>query len=153
MARPLVVMALGARLCGDSLGWGEVTGTVTEVRRRSEGPSARQRVLTRSCCSPACASTQTTRLCLHAAPNPIPACDAAKLAIMTDTDSLEALQGLHRDLLALSESRLPNIERLWAELLARVEEFKKLLDKPHKNDKSREALKKGASLAGQAGHC
>ncbi|GME28708.1 hypothetical protein GTA08_BOTSDO04298 [Neofusicoccum parvum] len=61
---------------------------------------------------------------------------------MADTDSLEALQGLHRDLLALSEARLPNIERLWAELLARVDEFKKLLDKPRKNDRSREALKK-----------
>lgn len=73
-----------------------------------------------------------------------PACDAAQLVIMADTDSLEALQGLHRDLLALSEARLPNIERLWAELLARVDEFKKLLDKPRKNDRSREALKKGA---------
>ncbi|OJD31210.1 nuclear pore complex subunit nup192 [Diplodia corticola] len=60
---------------------------------------------------------------------------------MADTDSLEALQGLHRDLLALSESRLPNIDRLFAELLARVDEFKKLLDKPRKNDRSREALR------------
>ncbi|KAF9629489.1 hypothetical protein BFW01_g10692 [Lasiodiplodia theobromae] len=60
---------------------------------------------------------------------------------MADTDSLEALQGLHRDLLALSEARLPNIGRLEVELFARVDEFKKLLDKPRKNDKSREALK------------
>lgn len=66
---------------------------------------------------------------------------------MADTDSLEALQGLHRDLLALSEARLPNIGRLEVELFARVDEFKKLLDKPRKNDKSREALKSGASPA------
>ncbi|KAF2138835.1 uncharacterized protein K452DRAFT_320940 [Aplosporella prunicola CBS 121167] len=60
---------------------------------------------------------------------------------MADTDSLEALQGLHRDLLALSASRLVVLERLEAELEARIEEFKKLLDKPRKNDKSRDAIK------------
>ncbi|KAL0263599.1 hypothetical protein SLS55_002580 [Diplodia seriata] len=60
---------------------------------------------------------------------------------MADTDSLESLEGLHEDLLALSESRLPNIDRLFSELLVRVDEFKKLLDKPRKNDRSREALR------------
>ena len=65
---------------------------------------------------------------------------------MADTDSLEALQGLHRDLLALSASRLVVLDRLEAELEARIEEFKKLLDKPRKNDKSRDTIKAGADI-------
>ncbi|KAK8249215.1 nucleoporin Nup186/Nup192/Nup205 [Phyllosticta capitalensis] len=60
---------------------------------------------------------------------------------MADNDSFGILQGLHRDLVALSELRLGNIDRLWAELESRVDEFKRLLDKPRKNDRSREALK------------
>jgi len=55
---------------------------------------------------------------------------------MAEEDSLEGLQGLHRDLLALTESRLPTLERLWAELEARIDEFKTLLDRPRKNDKA-----------------
>lgn len=59
---------------------------------------------------------------------------------MTDADSLEGLRGLHQDLLALSEARLTNVERLWIELESRVEEFRKLLDKPPKNEKSRQIV-------------
>lgn len=62
---------------------------------------------------------------------------------MADTDSLEALQGLHRDLLALTNSRFSAVDRLWSELEGRVEEFRKLLEKPGKNDTSRQALNSG----------
>ncbi|KAK8154342.1 nucleoporin Nup186/Nup192/Nup205 [Phyllosticta citrichinensis] len=60
---------------------------------------------------------------------------------MADNDSFGILQGLHRDLVALSELRLGNIDRLWAELESRIDEFKRLLDKPRRNDRSREALR------------
>ena len=62
---------------------------------------------------------------------------------MAEEDSLEGLQGLHRDLLALTESRLPTLERLWAELETRIDEFKTLVDRPRKNDKSRQILSSG----------
>lgn len=62
---------------------------------------------------------------------------------MTDPDSLEGLRGLHQDLLALSEARLTNVERLWVELESRVEEFRKLLDKSPKNEKSRQTVLAG----------
>ncbi|KAF2190125.1 hypothetical protein K469DRAFT_657840 [Zopfia rhizophila CBS 207.26] len=62
---------------------------------------------------------------------------------MAETDSLEALQGLHRDLLALTELKLPVLQRLLLELEARLDEFKALLDKPPKNDTSRKALNSG----------
>ncbi|KAI9720105.1 MAG: hypothetical protein M1828_005833 [Chrysothrix sp. TS-e1954] len=55
-------------------------------------------------------------------------------------DSLERLQGLHRDLLALSEERLPNVERLLGELEEHVEEFRGLLEKGSKSDASRQKL-------------
>ncbi len=63
--------------------------------------------------------------------------------VMNDPDSLESLRGLHQDLLALSEARLTNVERLWIELESRVEEFRKLLDKPPKNEKSRQTVLAG----------
>ena len=65
---------------------------------------------------------------------------------MTDSDALEGLRGLHQDLIALGESRLPNIERLWAELEARIDEFRRLLDKPPKSDASRRTLQTGPLL-------
>lgn len=65
------------------------------------------------------------------------------MAVFGD-DSLDALKGLHQDLIAVTASRLPNIERLAAELESRVEELKKLLQKPTKNDKSRQTLSSGA---------
>lgn len=70
---------------------------------------------------------------------------------MEDPGGLVGLQGLHQDLLALESSRLRNVERLWADLEARVNEFKQLLDKPAKNETSRKALssgkKSGASVS------
>lgn len=62
---------------------------------------------------------------------------------MTDPHSLEGLRGLHQDLLALSEARFTNVERLWIELESRIEEFRELLDKPPKNEKSRQTVLAG----------
>ncbi|KAF2087942.1 hypothetical protein K490DRAFT_65222 [Saccharata proteae CBS 121410] len=66
---------------------------------------------------------------------------------MDDSDNLKALEGLYQDLRHLTESYIPQIDgliqRLSLELDIRVEEFKKLLDKPHKSDRSRETLKSG----------
>lgn len=59
------------------------------------------------------------------------------------SESLERLRGLQHDLASLSESRLPNIERLWLELDSRVDEFRNLLDKKPKNDASRQSLSSG----------
>ncbi|KAF2453191.1 nucleoporin Nup186/Nup192/Nup205 [Lineolata rhizophorae] len=53
------------------------------------------------------------------------------------------LEWLHRDLLALSELRLPNVDRLWAQLEVRLDEFRRLLEKPGRNDTSRNALNTG----------
>jgi hypothetical protein len=66
----------------------------------------------------------------------------AFVEIMTDY-GLEELQSLHRDLIALSESRLLNVERLWAQLEARIDEFRHLLEKAPRNEKSRQSLKTG----------
>lgn len=60
---------------------------------------------------------------------------------MEQDDSLERLQQTHRDLVALSESRLPNLDRLVAELEASIDDFRRLLDKDKKQDSSRQVLK------------
>lgn len=62
---------------------------------------------------------------------------------MEEDDTLTRLQGLQADLVAFSESRLANLERLWTELEGSIADFRKLLDKQQKNDKSRQALKAG----------
>jgi nuclear pore complex protein Nup205 len=58
-------------------------------------------------------------------------------------ESLERLQGLYQDLTAFSETKLADIERLWVELEASIEDFRKLLDRPPKKNASRESLAKG----------
>ncbi|KAI9851517.1 MAG: hypothetical protein M1838_003471 [Thelocarpon superellum] len=58
-------------------------------------------------------------------------------------DSLGGIQGLYQDLVAVSESRLSSVERLVSELEATIADFKKLVDKAPKNDKSRQALNAG----------
>ncbi|KAI4149679.1 MAG: hypothetical protein LQ340_004499 [Diploschistes diacapsis] len=55
-------------------------------------------------------------------------------------EQIAAIQSLHQDLLELSESRLPNIERLCADLDAHIEAFKQLLDRKPKNEQSRYKL-------------
>lgn len=67
---------------------------------------------------------------------------------MEDPGGLVGLQGLHQDLLALESSRLRNVERLWADLEARVHEFRQLLDKPPKTEISRKALLPGKKSGG-----
>jgi nuclear pore complex protein Nup205 len=62
---------------------------------------------------------------------------------MAEADSLEALQGLHRDLLAFCENRLQDIDRLVEELESRIEEFRGLLDKKPKAEQSRRQLSQG----------
>lgn len=62
---------------------------------------------------------------------------------MTDQGSLDGLRGLHQDLIALDQSRLRNIDRLWADLESRVVEFRKLLDKSPRNEGSRKTLLAG----------
>lgn len=65
---------------------------------------------------------------------------------MSDRNDVEGLRGLHQDLVALDESRLRNVDRLLTELEARVDDFKKLLDKSPKNEKSRKTLLSGAEV-------
>ena len=44
-------------------------------------------------------------------------------------DSLHRLQGLHADLVALASASLANVDRLWAELDASLQDFRDLLEK------------------------
>ncbi|OWP07075.1 hypothetical protein B2J93_6655 [Marssonina coronariae] len=62
---------------------------------------------------------------------------------MAEVSSLESLQDLYTDLLALSESRLSSIERLGAELDAHIKDFRNLLDKKPRNEQSRLSLAEG----------
>lgn len=62
---------------------------------------------------------------------------------MAEQDSLAALQGLHRDLCAHIDLKLPVLERLLLNLEAHLEELKALLDKKPKSEKSRQALASG----------
>jgi hypothetical protein len=60
-------------------------------------------------------------------------------------DSLEALQGLHRDLLILTESRLPSLQRLSEELDSQLEDFRALLSKSPRKEESRKIVQSGQS--------
>ncbi|KAF2156951.1 hypothetical protein K461DRAFT_309153 [Myriangium duriaei CBS 260.36] len=57
-----------------------------------------------------------------------------------EIESLTRLQGLQADLTAFSESRLPNLERLWAELEDSLSVFRQLLAHKQKNEQSRRSL-------------
>jgi len=57
-----------------------------------------------------------------------------------ESHSLRSLQELHADLLALSESRLSNIERLGLQLEGHIEAFKALLDKKLRSEQSRKTV-------------
>ncbi|KAF2678580.1 hypothetical protein K458DRAFT_435778 [Lentithecium fluviatile CBS 122367] len=67
---------------------------------------------------------------------------------MADDDSLAALQALHRDFCALSDNRLPALDRLLQNLENHLEGFKTLVDKKPKNDASRKALDSGNITVG-----
>jgi len=62
---------------------------------------------------------------------------------MADDDSLAVLEGLHRDLCALIDNRLPALDRLRQSLETHLDDFKALIDKKPKNDASRKALNSG----------
>jgi nuclear pore complex protein Nup205 len=62
---------------------------------------------------------------------------------MTDLTSLESLEALHADLLALSEERLSHVERLEIQLEAHIKDFRGLLDKKARNEQSRQKLSAG----------
>lgn len=62
---------------------------------------------------------------------------------MAETSSLESLQALHADLLALSEERLCNVERLEVQLEAHMKDFKQLLEKKLRSEESRKKLSSG----------
>lgn len=62
---------------------------------------------------------------------------------MDDIDALGGLRGLYQDLSTISESSIPNIERLCIELEAHLQDFRKLLDKPPKNNASRQSILSG----------
>jgi len=65
---------------------------------------------------------------------------------MAAQKSLDALRELHQDLVELSNSRLPVIDELLINLESNIESFRKLLDKPGKNDASRKAVSSGMAL-------
>lgn len=62
---------------------------------------------------------------------------------MTELHSLESFQELYADLLALSEARLSNIEKLETQLVDHIKDFQALLDKKPQNEKSLTALTTG----------
>jgi hypothetical protein len=67
------------------------------------------------------------------------------------SDTLDDVEALHRDLESLKENRMPNIDRLAAELEAHVDEFRNLLDQKKRNSESRKKLCSGPSFC--SGDC
>ena len=65
---------------------------------------------------------------------------------MDACDILEDLRGLYHDLDAISRSPIPNIDRLRIDLEAHIQDFRKLLDKPPKNNTSRQAVLSGKRM-------
>ena len=63
---------------------------------------------------------------------------------MTDeSHGFESLQELHADLVALSESRLSNVDRLAMQLEEHLHVFRALLDKKPRNEQSRKVVQPG----------
>lgn len=69
---------------------------------------------------------------------PSPRADMAELH-----DNLAGLRVLYQDLSALTDASIPKIERLCVELEAHIDDFRKLLDKPGKNNTSRQTVLSG----------
>lgn len=65
---------------------------------------------------------------------------------MDACDIFEDLRGLYHDLDAISKSPIPNIDRLRIDLEAHIQDFRKLLDKPPKNNTSRQAVLSGKRM-------
>lgn len=64
---------------------------------------------------------------------------------MSEIGTLEALQGLHQELVAACDRRFENVEILRQALQAHADAFKKLLDKPARDATSRTAVQSGTS--------
>ena len=62
---------------------------------------------------------------------------------LTAAESLERLRALQRDLLSLSETTIPNVDSLCAELEANLEAFRTFVRKPARNDTSRSSVQSG----------
>lgn len=58
-------------------------------------------------------------------------------------DNLAGLRVLYQDLSAVSDASIPKIERLCRELEVHIQDFRKLLDKPVKNNTSRQTVLSG----------
>ncbi len=65
---------------------------------------------------------------------------------MAELHSLEGLESLYADLVALSENKLSSLERLGVGLDAHLGDFKNLLDKKPRNEQSRKSLANGMKL-------
>ena len=65
--------------------------------------------------------------------------------ILSTMESLERLKGLHEDLVAFTTTRLANIDRLWQELEASVQDFRQLLDAPAQDTIKTDSL--GSSMS------
>jgi nuclear pore complex protein Nup205 len=65
---------------------------------------------------------------------------------MAELQSLESLEALYADLIALSENKLSSLERLGMELDAHLGDFKNLLDKKPRKEQSRKSLASGTKL-------
>ncbi|MCJ1393540.1 hypothetical protein MMC18_006415 [Xylographa bjoerkii] len=64
---------------------------------------------------------------------------------MATEDRLEVLRDLQHDLVALANSQLLNIERLWLKLEANIDAFRRLLEKPARSDPSRVRILSGTA--------
>jgi nuclear pore complex protein Nup205 len=63
---------------------------------------------------------------------------------MAEPHSIQtSLHGLFQDLSAIPDGDLSNVDRLCHELETHIQDFRKLLDKPGKNNASRQAVLSG----------
>lgn len=62
---------------------------------------------------------------------------------MADDESLQALEALHRDLVALVDNRLTALDRLRENLETHLDQLRALVSKKGKNDQSRKVLTSG----------
>jgi nuclear pore complex protein Nup205 len=62
---------------------------------------------------------------------------------MADLNSLESFKALHADLVALSEAKLSDPDRLQAQIEAHIPAFRSLLDKRPRNEDSRKSMATG----------
>lgn len=62
---------------------------------------------------------------------------------MTEISPLDALEALHRELVAVCDHRFESLHVLEQELDSHAQAFRKLLDKPTRSEKSRAAVKTG----------